>query len=182
MPPPLVKRIKGIRLDWRKLSDSDAPGIGAELRTRTPSILDTDQRRLELPASWKAYSKANAKSGISILAPLLSRRPAGGRDRGRQHCFRWLIFRGPSLWRSALIVDTSKSLQPCELVLACDFQVVCLLRLEQKWSNKKLNATESYPTLPPFNYPQNHPILIVWRTSQDSHLRVKASLLAILPS
>ena len=38
-PPPLVRRTKGIRCNWRKSRDLEAFGSGSELRRSTPSML-----------------------------------------------------------------------------------------------------------------------------------------------
>lgn len=71
LPPPLVSRMNGIWLEWRKLRDSEAPGIGAELRTRTPSILADIQHCLWTCERAVAYSNAKAKSGAVLLLLLL---------------------------------------------------------------------------------------------------------------
>lgn len=64
LPPPLVRRMKGMLLLWRWESALCALGSGSEERTRTPSILWCMSKGC---SGWYrvAYSNANAKSGVS---------------------------------------------------------------------------------------------------------------------
>ena len=70
LPPPLVRRIKGIRSFCRKERHSGAPGMAAELRRRTPSMLFLMlcPAHLFLSHRNKTYSNAKAKSGIFLLS------------------------------------------------------------------------------------------------------------------
>lgn len=78
LPPPFVRRMKGIRWDCRYSSAFWARGSALELRSRTPSMLVHKRQRKNSKLRWRdghaehAYSNANAKSGISGLGSLVA--------------------------------------------------------------------------------------------------------------
>ena len=54
-PPPLVRRMKGMPLDWSASRACFARGIGSELLMRTPSILSTV--RVEETSDWGHFTR-----------------------------------------------------------------------------------------------------------------------------
>ena len=66
LPPPLVRRMKGICCDWRKESALCARGRASELRTSTPSILTAVSGGVDCRVHAWSYSKAKAKSGERV--------------------------------------------------------------------------------------------------------------------